>query len=328
MSDLFKEIISMKNGKKYYLNSLTGETRWGLPTYKNGKTLLPIGYERVMSNKELPGTYYYYNYIFGVNQWEEPKLSSIFSPTSTDDDLVDVSIGIPSDFRDVANSVTHLVVEDCKQNDVWGKMDVRVGKGSYGEVYVAKKDENSDYVVKIQNIGQQFFQEVMALQELQSTNVVPKLFAAWTCKKLGYIVIEKLTPISSYRPKMSATKIWKEVGSILDTIELFGWLHIDTSNSNVMVTNEGKLVLIDFGLSVKKTELHGNQTYPDHLYSKKYKRDLTWDQLKAFQDYKYEDSFNPCADLYSDSYTECSSEQEKQYQKANKKWKEILTKKV
>ena len=127
---------------------------------------------------------------------------------------------------------------------------------------------------------------------------------------------------------MSATKIWKEVGSILDTIELFGWLHIDTSNSNVMVTNEGKLVLIDFGLSVKKTELHGNQTYPDHLYCKNYKRDLTWDQLKAFQDYKYEDSFNPCADLYSDSYAECSSEQEKQYQKAIKKWKEILTKKV
>jgi len=59
MSDLFKEIISMKNGKKYYLNSLTGETRWGLPTYKNRKTLLPIGYERVMSNKELPGTYHY-----------------------------------------------------------------------------------------------------------------------------------------------------------------------------------------------------------------------------------------------------------------------------
>ena len=160
MSDLFKEIISMKNGKKYYLNSLTGETRWGLPTYKNGKTLLPIGYERVMSNKVLPGTYYYYNYILGVNQWEEPTLSSIFSPTSTDDDLVDVSIGIPSDFRDVANSVTHLVVEDCNQNDVWGKMDVRVGKGSYGEVYVAKNKKILITLLKFKILVSNFFKKL------------------------------------------------------------------------------------------------------------------------------------------------------------------------
>jgi hypothetical protein len=68
-----------------------------------------------------------------------------------------------------------------------------------------------------------------------------------------------------------------------------------------MVTDEGKLVLIDFGLSVKKTELGEKQTYPEHLHSKNYKRDLTWNELKSYQEYKYQNSFNPCADPYSES---------------------------
>jgi hypothetical protein len=45
-------------------------------------------------------------------------------------------------------------------------------------------------------------------------------------------------------------------------------------------SSSGKLVLIDFGLSVKKTELGEKQTYPDHLHSKNYKRHLTWNHIK------------------------------------------------
>jgi serine/threonine protein kinase len=296
MHNFFEERNS-KSGKTYYLNTLTGESRWGLPTYKNGKTLLPVGWERVMSYKKLPRAFYYYNKLLGIVIWKIPTLSSIYAPISID-------------YSDIQ--------EDCNKNSIW-KMDKMIGKGSCGEVY-----ESSEYVVKIQNVDQPFFQEVMALQELQSTNIVPKLFDVWTCEKLGYIVMEKLTSINSYLPKMSATKIWEEVGQMLNTIESFGWLHIDTSITNVMVTSEGKLVLIDFGLSVKRTDLGGDQTYPEHLHSKNYKRELTWDQLKAFQNYKYHLTFNPCADFYSESYSECSPEQEKQYQEATKKWKAIL----
>jgi tRNA A-37 threonylcarbamoyl transferase component Bud32 len=292
MHNFFEERTS-KSGKTYYLNTLSRETRWGLPTYKNGKTLLPVGWERVMSYKKLPREFYYYNKLLRVVIWEIPTISSIYAPIS-------------------------IIEEDCNKKSIW-KMEKMIGKGSCGEVY-----ESSEYVVKIQNVDQQFFQEVMALQELQSTNIVPKLFDVWTCEKLGYIVMEKLSSTNSYLPKMSATKIWEEVGQMLNTIKSFGWLHIDTTTSNVMVTNEGKLVLIDFGLSVKKTDLGEDQTYPEHLHSKNYKRDLTWGQLKAFQNYKYHFSFNPCADFYSESYSECSIEQEKQYQEANKKWKAIL----
>jgi hypothetical protein len=91
-----------------------------------------------------------------------------------------------------------------------------------------------------------------------------------------------------------------------------------------MVTDEGKLVLIDFGLAVKKTEIGEKQTYPEHLHSKNYKRDLTWKELKSYQEYKYQNSFNPCADPYSKAYLDCSDEQEKNFKCANAKWYEIL----
>jgi hypothetical protein len=88
-----------------------------------------------------------------------------------------------------------------------------------------------------------------------------------------------------------------------------------------MITNEGKLVLIDFGLSVKKTELGEKQTCPDHLHSKNYKRHLTWNELKSYQEYKYQNSFNPCTDPYSESV---QMNKKKNFKCANAKWYDIL----
>lgn len=175
-----------------------------------------------------------------------------------------------------------------------------VGKGSYGQVYVACKNTDCNYVVKIQKADHHFFSRSTSFTRI--TNTVPKIFASWTCKNIGYIVMEKLTSTRYYQPKMDLSKIWNDLKSLLAIVENAGWLHIDTSESNVMVTEEGKLVLIDFGLSVKKTELGEKQKYPEHLHSKNYKRELTWNELKSYQEYKYQNSFNPCADLYSESY--------------------------
>ena len=48
MHNFFEERTS-KSGKTYYLNTLTGETRWGLSTYKNEKTLLPVGWKAILA---------------------------------------------------------------------------------------------------------------------------------------------------------------------------------------------------------------------------------------------------------------------------------------
>lgn len=311
------------------VNTLSGKSKIAFFTYIDGSPL-PRGYVRVESLKKVPGKFYYYNYIFKFAQWKVPiesfpnKHKKVFFE---DFDAIPINTpvgpGIPTEFIGLADSVNLLAPEDCEQNEIWQKME-SVGKGSYGQVYVACKDEDCNYVVKIQNADNHFFQEVRALQELQITNTVPKIFASWTCKNVGYIVMEKLTSTRYYKPKMTSSKIWKDLGSLLTILEKAGWLHIDTSESNVMITDEGKLVLIDFGLSVKKTELNEKQTYPEHLHSKNYKRDLTWDQLKSYQEYKYQNSFNPCADPYSEAYLDCSDEQEKNFKYANAKWYEIL----
>jgi hypothetical protein len=98
-----------------------------------------------------------------------------------------------------------------------------VSSGSYGQVYLTCKDKDCNYVVKIQKADNHFFQEVRALEELQTSNVVPKLFASWTCKNIGYIIMEKLTSTRYYEPKLTSSKIWKELGSLLTILENFGY---------------------------------------------------------------------------------------------------------
>jgi len=77
----YKEFKSTKNHKIYYLNTLTNKTSWGLPTYEDEETLLPIGWERIKSINKKPGYFYYYNNKSGIVQWEDPKINS-FSESS------------------------------------------------------------------------------------------------------------------------------------------------------------------------------------------------------------------------------------------------------
>jgi len=190
------------------------------------------------------------------------------------------------------------VKEDCSQIDNWKKLRT-LGKGSYGIVYlVLSKYDNREYALKVQKNNNSFLTEIEALNDLQKTNIVPKIYAAWTCKKQAFIVMEKLKDFEY--SKFSHHKIWKKVGESLDIIRDAGWLHVDTHDENVMCTDDNNLVIIDFGFAVKRTRLHNLQTYPDHLMSAKnwYNFPLTWEFLESIQNYNYQSSFNPFYMIY------------------------------
>lgn len=196
------------------------------------------------------------------------------------------------------------------------KIGTFINRGRQGGIYLTSND-GKNYVIKVQVDNNNFFQEVRALQDLQDTNCVVKIFDAWTCKGSGYIVMEKVSPFgygNSYG--IDDCTLWKEVGKLLNVISEYGWLQLDVCKQNVAMTNEGKIILIDFGFAVKKTK-DGNETYPEHKLSINFPN-ITWDQLKINQDFTYQKYFNPCA---SDDNTDCTPNKKKYYKNQKKNGK-------
>lgn len=256
------------NGRHFYSNFKKKIIQWEMPTKDDGNEV-PEGWEEMRSSK--CKSIYYKNTKTGEVQWIIPDSLSI-KP---------VGIGIPPSFRDI--------VEDCTQNKIWKKHEL-LGSGKAGSVYIAcKTTDDCEYVIKIQNQNKEYYTEIDALLSLQHTNAVPKVFAAWTCDKIGYFVMEKLYPCIHH----NNNSIWIAVGMKLDIIRKAGYLQVDTHNDNFMCNKDGQVVLIDFGYAVKRTEQGDKQEYPDHIVSEKYRTPLTWEYLEIVQENNYNKYLNP-----------------------------------
>jgi predicted Ser/Thr protein kinase len=198
------------------------------------------------------------------------------------------NVGVSSKFKKIA--------EDCSQIKEWEKKNI-LGKGAYGESYKACKGDKCEYVLKTQKADKSFLIEVQALEELQETKDVPKLYAAWSCDGIGYIVMEEL--YKSTCP--SKEEIHKQLKRSLEKFrEKYGWLHVDTHNENYMCTKEGKAVLIDFGWGAKlpaDSDTGYNTLYPDHPVSEKLGKPATWDLLVSVQRYNFEKNFGTEDDI-------------------------------
>ena len=191
------------------------------------------------------------------------------------------------------------VHEDCSQHITWTwDKSTHIASGRQGTVRMATlAHDHNDYVVKQQTDSYQFEQEVRALIDLQKTTVVPKLHAAWRCDGQGYIVMEKLEPVT-LNNGAELERAWSEIGTMLDRIRAEGWMHVDTHGGNVMRRKEGSLVFVDFGLGVKTTSEGDTQMYPSHFLSKTallFATPPTWAELKTYQDYMYQRNYNPAS---------------------------------
>ena len=234
---------------------------------------------------------------------------------------------VPDELRDLISKVIDFVGENCDKNHEFEDLLKKkyIGGGAYGEIY-GKDDIN--YIIKVQKLKNEFFQEVIALDELKDTGFVVKMFAAWTCDGLGYIIMEKLNRIDDFYkdgdghdPAVIGDKLWEDVGKNLNVLSDRGWLHLDVHRGNIMVTNKGEFILIDFGLAVKKTK-SGDQTYPHHKYSRDFPN-ITWDQLKAYQNFQFQINYNGCTlkeKIFGYSRGNCTEDKQKFYDEAIKIW--------
>jgi hypothetical protein len=318
--------MSRTHNRIYYINLESGISQWGIPA---DNMSLPSGWEMHLSKSQnIP---FYSNFKNKISQWKMPskddgnkvpedwkemrtsKCNTIYYKNSKTNDvqwiipdnlsLKPVGIGIPTSFRDIA--------EDCAQNNhiwKWEETD-KIGSGGYGSVYTTCKGMDCDYVVKVQQKNENYYTEIEALLSLQHTKAVPKVFAAWTCENVGYFVMEKLYPCEHDNKFM-----WKEVRKKLNIIKDQGYLHFDISRrSNVMCKKDGEVLLIDFGLSIKRTKKGDNEGYKTD-----YAALLTWEELAILQEQTIYDHFDFISDSLDDtSRTEYELAKEKTFKKYN-----------
>jgi serine/threonine protein kinase len=150
-----------------------------------------------------------------------------------------------------------------------------LGEGQYGAAYAAcKGDDDCSYVLKMQKADEAFEREVYALYDLNGWEFSPEIFDSWICNGVGFMVIERLSDVSTCITKgMSLKQIQDQIDFILDELHEKGWVHVDTHEKNIMCKN-GHLALIDFGWAVKfPNKNHRKLDYVDlqHPLTKFYK---------------------------------------------------------
>jgi len=197
-------------------------------------------------------------------------------------------VGISDKFRNIKESCSIPMGWTIRQ---------KIGQGSVGMIYLACKLGKCDYILKKQPIKsiieqKMFTTEVLALAELQDTGTVPKIEAAWKCKNVGFILIEKVNCDSWHglsKQKVKDFERYKGVKKLLAKIKRYGWLHVDVTKWNVCETDAGKLVLIDFGRAVKKgTDLY----YKDHITARELNYPLNFEELEIVQESNLNRIFN------------------------------------
>ena len=199
--------------------------------------------------------------------------------------------------------------EDCEKEKFWKKKKV-LGEGSYGMTYHVCKVNDCTYALKVQEESVDFFNEVHCLMDMRKSNIVPKIYAAWTCNNYGFIVTEQLFPCPKSTMKRSS-KTWKEVSDLTGKLENKGWLHVDTHPGNIMCNKKGKKILIDFGWAVKK----GKRYYlPKHGgISKENNMKFTFNEIKVSQELNIEYFFG---------------DNDPALYKLDKKWNKIIMKRM
>jgi len=181
-------------------------------------------------------------------------------------------LSVPRKSKKGKKILTHFkeLTENCDHMKQW-RLGQKLGEGGFGAAFViCDESKNCEYVLKIQENNSEFKTEVRALFELNNWPYSPRIFAAWICKGLGYIIMDRLYQCS--KPPACSTIL-----NMLESLKGRGWLHVDTHSGNILCTSTGKPILFDFGLAVKIS----SSSITQHSYIKEDK--LTFSTKQAIE---------------------------------------------
>jgi serine/threonine protein kinase len=124
-----------------------------------------------------------------------------------------------------------------------------IGSGGMGEVWKAR-DTRLDRIVAIKKVKEQhserFKQEARAIAALNHPNIC-QLFDIGP----DYLVLEYVggKSLSSPLPEREAVRLAIQIAAALEAAHKKGIIHRDLKPGNIMVTDEGSVKLLDFGLA-------------------------------------------------------------------------------
>jgi len=210
------------------------------------------------------------------------KISSRKASSAPKNQLVEKSTGAPiNPLGPGVPTWMEPVAENCTKIKGY-KLRTKLGEGEFGAAYrVFKADASGNqYVLKSQEDGYDYRQEIKALKALRNTGVVAELMSAWTCNGKGYMVIEFLKELPKKMSSDQKRYWYDELTKALDILRENNWLHVDTHIGNVMQDEQGNLKLIDFGMAVEMNQ----RDYPDHSLSKMNNKLMSLEALDIAQD--------------------------------------------
>jgi len=124
-----------------------------------------------------------------------------------------------------------------------------IGAGGMGEVWKAR-DTRLGRIVAIKKVKEQhserFKQEARSIAALNHSNIC-QLFDIGP----DYLVLEYVEgkPLSSPVPEREAVRLAIQIATALEAAHKKGIVHRDLKPANIMVTDEGSVKLLDFGLA-------------------------------------------------------------------------------
>ena len=164
--------------------------------------------------------------------------------------------------------ITYLATAKFSTDSGLGKMDV-VAKVCIKEFFMSEVNSRKEDGSTIEgstgsvftNYRHKFRKEAENLAKLSHSNIV-RVFDVFDENGTSYYVMEFLDGenLDDYikskgrLPEDEAIKIIKEVGSALSYMHSKKMLHLDVKPKNVMMTSDGQVHLIDFGLSKQYTQ--------------------------------------------------------------------------
>lgn len=130
-------------------------------------------------------------------------------------------------------------------------------------------DNNNEYVMKIANKNDEYVietlkNEVTALTRLSNYKYTPKIKKYELGSNNNYIIYEKINGYSLEEYKTDSIKvkimIIINITNIVEQINLMNIVHCDLKPSNIMIDMNGKIKILDFGIS----QIDGNNMFKNY----------------------------------------------------------------
>jgi predicted Ser/Thr protein kinase len=235
----------------------------------------------------------------------------IFSTTELKNILQDSSNNNQEMFKFIFDLIYHPKLEHNAIESVKGKYDIGkiLGKGSFGTVYKGENKITGQRVaIKIQRSSvDDLLKELDILERISKDCHEYFLCVYEAIREVGgdiqIVVMEFVDGVdltSIKKDKKDFTT--EEINTIMDKLEIsiqklhdLGVAHKDIKPDNIMVTNDGKVKLVDYGLSCMDTKCKwgGTPRYM-HPYIRELRKKATryqWEQNDWFSFYTIGESF-------------------------------------